>query len=155
MGIVQFGQYHHVQRGPWWLVCFALAAISFTVSYDLPVPALKITLSVAGVILLLSGVSLGHLVVEDEGDRLFIHFGPLPLFRKRIRYDDIREVDKGRVPFHESGGIQWSPWGGWIWSVWGHDCIILRLRRGTFRVGTDDAEGLAGFLQGRMSAAGQ
>ena len=73
-------------------------------------------------------------------------------FRKRIRYDDIREVEKGRMPFHESGGIHWSPWGGWIWSVSGSTCVILRLKRGTFRVGTDDAEGLAGFLEGRIEA---
>ncbi len=155
MSIVESGRYYHVQRGPWWLVCYALAAAFLTASCYLPLPVLKITLSVAGGVLLLLGVSLGHLVVEDEGDRLFIHFGPLPLFRKRIWYDDIREVEKGRTPFRESGGIHWSPWGGWIWSVWGSTCVILRLKRGTFRVGTDDAEGLAGFIQGRISAAGQ
>ena len=49
---------------------------ALTASCYLPVPGLRITLSVAGGMLLLLGVSLGHLVVEDEGDRLFIHFGP-------------------------------------------------------------------------------
>jgi hypothetical protein len=155
MGIVQSKGYYHIQRGPWWLVCYALAAISFTVTSSVPVPVLQITFSVTGVSLLLLGASLGHLIVEDEGDHLVIHFGPFPLFRKRIRYEDIRAVEQGRMPFHESGGIHWSPWGGWIWSVWGTDCVVLRWKRGTFRVGTDDAEGLAGFLQGRISAAEQ
>jgi hypothetical protein len=155
MSSVGSGRYYHVQRGPWWLVCYAIAAVCLAAGSYLPVPGLRITLSVAGGVLLLLGASLGHLVVEDEGDRLFIHFGPFPLFRKRIRYDDIRKVEKGRVPFHESGGIHWTPWNGWIWSVRGNDCVTLRLRRGTFRVGSDDAEGLVGFLQGRIAATGQ
>jgi hypothetical protein len=105
--------------------------------------------------LMLLGAAIGHLVVEDEGERFFIHFGPLPLFRKRILYEDIRDVEKGKLPFHESAGIHWTPWKGWIWSVRGQDCVILRLKRGTFRVGTDDADGLAGFLEGRIAAAGK
>jgi len=153
MGIVASCRYRHVQRGPWWLLCYALAALLFTVGSSLPVLGLEITVWVAGISLLLLGLSLGHLVAEDEGDRLFIHFGPLPLFRKRIRYDDIREVEKGRVPFRDSGGIHWSPWGGWIWSVWGTHCVILRLKRRTFRVGTDDADGLAGFLEEQIKAS--
>ncbi len=155
MSTVQSGGYYHLQRGSWWLVCYALAAVSLIAGSYLPVHVLKITLSAAGVILLLLGASLSHLVVEDGGDRLFIHFGPFPLFRKRIRYDDIREIERGKLPFHEMAGIHWTPWKGWIWSVGGRDCVILGLRQGTFRVGTDDADGLAGFLQGRISAAGQ
>lgn len=155
MSIVQSGGYYHIQRGPWWLICYALAATSFTVTRSVPVPALNIIFSVVGGVLLLLGISIGHLVVEDEGDLLFVHFGPFPLFRKRIRYEDIREVETGRVPFRESGGIHWSPWGGWIWSVWGTHCVTLRLKRGKFRVGTDDAEGLAEFLKGRTTPAEQ
>lgn len=155
MSIAQSDGYYHVQRGPWWLLCCALAAIAFTVSSSVPVIGLEAILWVAGVSLFLLSASIGHLVVEDEGNRLFIHFGPIPLFRKRIHYDDIREVEKGRLPFHENAGIHWSPWNGWTWSMGGRDCIILQLERGTFRLGTDDGEALAGFLQGRIATAGQ
>jgi hypothetical protein len=154
MRMLQSGGYYHVQRGPWWVMCCVLAAISFTATSSVPMPALRFMFSVVGGGLLLLGISIGHLVVENEGDQLFVHFGPFPLFRRRIRYDDIGEVEKGRLPFHESAGIHWTPWKGWIWSVRGGDCVILRLKRGTFRVGTDDADGLAGFLQGRIASVG-
>ena len=99
MSIAQSDGYYHVQRGPWWLLCCALAAIAFTVSSSVPVIGLEAILWVAGVSLFLLSASIGHLVVEDEGNRLFIHFGPIPLFRKRIHYDDIREVEEGKIAF--------------------------------------------------------
>jgi hypothetical protein len=37
------------------------------------------------------------LTVADDGDRLAMCFGPLPLFKRRIRYDDIREIEIGRT----------------------------------------------------------
>jgi hypothetical protein len=57
MSIVQSGGYYHVQRGPWWLVCYILAAISFTVTSSVPVPALTILFSVVGGSLLLLGIA--------------------------------------------------------------------------------------------------
>lgn len=144
--------YYHVQRGLWSLVCYALFVVSLIASNNLPVPGLQITFCVVGAFLLLLGASIGHLVVEDEGEQLFIHFGPFPLIRKRIRYADIREVERGRLPFHERAGIHWTPGKGWTWSLGGRDCVVVWLERGAFRVGTDDAERLAGFLQGRIAA---
>jgi len=47
--------------------------------------------------------------------------------------------------------MRWSPWGGWVWNVWGYDCVFLHLKRGKFRVGTDDAENLVEFLEGRIA----
>ena len=64
MGIVASCRYRHVQRGPWWLLCYALAALLFTVGSSLPVLGLEITVWVAGISLLLLGLSLGHLVAE-------------------------------------------------------------------------------------------
>jgi hypothetical protein len=101
--------------------------------------------------MLLLAESFHHLTVADEGDRLVIRFGPLPLFRKSIWYDDIRTVEKGRTTFVDGWGIHWNPWVGSLWSIWGFDCIVIRLKRSSIRVGTDDPDGLAGFLQGRIA----
>ena len=151
MSSIQSGRYAHMQRGPWGLLCYAFAAAFLTASFNCPALPLIISFSVTGVFLLGLGASLGHLIVEDQGDDLAIRFGPVPVFRKRIRYDDILEAEKGRTSFLDGWGIHWNPWGGWVWNIWGYDCVALRLKRGTFRVGTDDAENLLNFLQERLA----
>jgi len=145
------GAYHHTQKGPWGLLCYVLAVAFLVAALYLPVLALQITFLVTALFLLLLGASLGHLTVEDEGDRLAIRFGPFPLFRRRILYDDILEVATGKTTFLEGWGIHWSPWGGWVWNIWGYDCIVLRLKRGKLKIGTDDVEGLVAFLRGRIA----
>jgi len=144
--------YHHTQNGPWALVLYAVTAAFLTASWYLPVLALQITFLATGLFMFLLGMSLGRLTAEDDGDQLAIHFGPLPLFRKRVLYDDILEVETGRTTFLDGWGIHWSPWGGWVWNLWGRDCVVLKLKRGTLKVGTDDPEGLAGFLKNRISS---
>jgi len=132
----------------------ALTAAFVAVSVCLwSVPALIITFLVTGLSMFLLGRALGYLAVVAEGDHLAIRFGPLPLFRKRIRYDDIREVKTGRTTLLDGWGIHWNPWGGWVWNIWGRDCVVIRLNKGVFRVGTDDPRGLAEFLKGRISPA--
>jgi hypothetical protein len=145
--------YHHTQKGPWGLMCYAFAVTFLVTSVSLPVLALQITFLVTALLMLLLGASLGCLTVEDEGDRLAVRFGPFPLFCRRISYEDIIEVERGRTTFLEGWGIHWSPWGGWVWNVWGYDCVVLRLKRGKLKIGTDDAEGLAGFLRDRIRSA--
>jgi len=146
--------YHHTQKGPWGLMCYAFAGGFLLASLSLPVLALQITFFVTALFMLLLGVSMGHLTVEDEGDRLSVRFGPFPLFRRRIPYDDILEVETGRTTFLDGWGIHWSPWSGWVWNVWGYDCVVLRLKRGRLKIGTDDAEGLAGFVRTRVAVKG-
>ena len=134
------------------MMCYAFAAACVVASLSLPVLALQITFFVTALFLLLLGASIGHLIVEDEGERLVVRFGPLPLFRRRIPYEDIVEVEMGRTTFLDGWGIHWSPWGGWVWNIWGYDCVVLRLKGGKLKIGTDDAEGLAGFLKSRTSS---
>lgn len=147
--------YHHTQKGPWHWLMFVLAAVFLTVSWFVrDVPALMITFSATGVFMFLLGASLRHLTVADEGNLLAIRFGPFPLFRRRIWYDDIVEFEKGRTTFIEGWGIHMSPRGGWVWNIWGRDCIVLRLKRGTLRVGTDDPDNLCRFLESRVPRHG-
>lgn len=41
--------------------------------------------------------------------------------------------------------------GGWVWNLWGRDCVVVHLKNGgVLRIGTDDAENLARFLEGKV-----
>ena len=94
-----------------------------------------------------------HLTVEDAGHMLLVRFGPLPLpmFRTAIPYDDIQSVEVGRTLFVEGWGIHLSPRGGWVWNIWGRDCVVVHRRNGVVRIGTDDADRLARFLDGKIA----
>lgn len=142
--------YHHTQKGPWWLLLYVLAVVFLAVSWFVrSVPALGITFFVTGLFMFLLGVSFHHLTVSDEGTQLAIRFGPFPLCRKRIWYDDILEFEKGRTTFLDGWGIHLSLRGGWVWNIWGRDCVVVRLKRSTIRIGTDDPDGLVTFLRQR------
>ena len=57
--------YYHTQRGPWGLMCYAFAVAFVVAAISLPVPALQITFLVTGLFILLIGVSMAHLTIED------------------------------------------------------------------------------------------
>lgn len=147
--------YEHTQKAPWPLLLFAMVAGFFTVAWLLRnEPPAAIAFSLLGFFTFVLGMSFRQLTVSDEGKQLAIRFGPFPLFRRRIWYDDVREAERGRLNIVEGWGVQLSLRGGWVWSIWGLDCVVIRLSRGTVRVGTDDADNLVRFLQSRMSDNG-
>lgn len=147
--------YHHTQKGPWAVLLYALAVVFLTASwYVQNVLALDITFGATGCIMLFLGASFHYLMVTDEGNQLAVRFGPFPLFRRRIPYEEIVEVERGRTTFLEGWGIHWSPWGGWVWNIWGYECVVLRLKRGKLKIGTDDDEGLARFVKTRIAKNG-
>ncbi len=144
--------YSHTQKASSCLLLYAFAVIFLAASWLPPLDELQIVLLVAGLSMFVLAASFHHLTVADEGYQLAIRFGPLPLFRKRIWYEDIWEVETGRSTFLDGWGIHWSPGGSWIWNISGRDCVVIRLKRGTIRVGTDDPSGLAAFLKRRIAA---
>jgi len=151
---LQSTTYGHTQASPLCLILYAAAAWFFALTWFLQKePWVSVVLALAGFVMLVVAASFQRLTVEDEGEHLLIHFGPLPLFRKRVRYADIREVETGRTTFFDGWGIHWSPWGGWLWNVWGYDCVVIRLEKRVLRVGTDDPQGLAEFLRSRIALA--
>lgn len=146
-----FTAYRHTQSGPWFLFLILIGALLVALAWWFwqQSGAATVIMAAAGVLLLVLGVSFHHLTVADEGDRLAIQFGFLPLFRKRIRYADIRAVEIGRTTLLDGFGIHVSTEGGWLWNIWGRECVVIR-HGGTTRVGTDDAENLAAFLRTKM-----
>lgn len=144
--------YHHTQRAPLCLLIYALGITFLVLGFVIQdAPPLRYLFPPLGLLVLILAASFHHLTVADEGDRLEIKFGPLPLFRRRVKYADIQSVEVGRTTLLDGWGIHMSLRGGWVWNLWGWDCVVLRLRKGTLRVGTDDAENLRNFIVERTS----
>ena len=143
--------YSHTQHAPlhWLLVAFAGVMIGFATLAP-PDPTAAIMLSLLGGAFLVLALSFQHLKVEDEGDRLRVRFGPLPLFQKTIRYDRITAARPARSSVIDGWGIHWVPGRGWTWNLWGMDCVELTVGGKVLRIGTDDPEGLAEFVQGKL-----
>ncbi len=140
--------YSHTQKSPLCLILYGTAIALFVGAWfsqdQFPI---AVTLGSSGVLTLFLSMAFHHLTVEDQGDRLAILFGPLPLFRKTVRYDDIEQVAVGRTMILDGWGIHFSIRGGWVWNIWGRDCVVVHLKKGVLRIGTDDADNLAGFLE--------
>jgi len=139
--------YAHTQRAPLCLLVYALAITFFVLSWTLrDEPPLRWLFPLVGLLMLVIAASFHHLTVKDQGDRLSIHFGPIPLLRRTIRYTDIRKAETGRTLILDGWGIHMSIRGGWVWNLWGRDCVVVHLKNGVLRIGTDDSEMLTEFL---------
>ena len=144
--------YRHTQSAPLCLMIYAVGFAFLVMSWALRnEPFVRWAFPLVGLVMLTLAASFHHLTVEDEGDCLSISFGPIQLFRRAIRYADIVSVERGRTTIIDGWGIHMSFKGGWVWNIWGRDCVVLRLRKGILRVGTDDARQLVDFLNGRLS----
>ena len=143
--------YKHVQHAPLCLLLYVLSVVflvlGLVMNTEPPIPWLFPPI---GLFMLVLAASFHHLTVEDQGDRLSVRFGPIPLFRRTIRYDDIISAEIGRTTVLDGWGIHMSLRGGWVWNLWGRDCVVLQMRKGILRIGTNDAVNLADFLQQKI-----
>lgn len=153
--------YDHVQRGRFHLAFWGLGALLLPVgAFMLSRPAASggaaapLLLAVGGV-MVLAGFCFQHLRVTDRGDHLAVAFGPLRLFRRRVRYAEIVGVDPSRSTWGEGWGVHASPGGGWTWNIWGREIVELRLRKGRLRLGTDDSQRLLAHLRARLRERGE
>jgi hypothetical protein len=148
--------YRHTQRAPLCLLLYAPAAELLVLSAMVRDPdPLRSIFPIVGLLVLVLVMSFHHLTVADEGDRLAIRFGPLPLFGRKVPYADIVAVEVGRTTILDGWGIHLSLRGGWVWNLWGRDCVVLRLSRGTLRIGSDEAVQLAQFLASRIGTSSE
>lgn len=145
--------YRHTQRAPLCLpvygLAFTLLALGWLWRNETPI---FWTFSLVGLLALFLAASFHHLTVADQGNRLSIGFGPIPIFRRAVKYEDIKSVEVGRTTILDGWGIHMSLRGGWVWNLWGRECAVLQLKRGTLRVGTDDADNLVAFLRTRIAS---
>lgn len=146
--------YEHTQRGRWHIVFFAVAAAMLTGAWlARGEPGVMILNIVVAVVFIVVALTMGSLTVRDEGEQLALRYGPLPVFRKRIRYADITTAEPSRSSWIDGWGIHYVIGRGWTYNLWGFGCVKLTLGKKTIRVGTDDVQGLAEFLQAKVMAA--
>jgi hypothetical protein len=156
--------YHHTQQGRWHHVFLVLAAALVAGALyanhknpnglDSRKRAALDAVLVAAAVFAFCGLIFGSLTVRDEGDRLALRYGPLPLLFKTFRYADITNIEIGRTRFIDGWGIHCVPGRGWTYNLWGYDCVKLTLERKSVRIGSDDAKNLAKFLGERTGLSG-
>jgi hypothetical protein len=146
------GPYQHTQRAPLCLLVYVLAVAFMVLGVVLQnIPPIRWLYPPLSLLMLVLAASFHHLTVRDDGDRLSISFGPIPLFRRSVRYDDIKSAEVGGTTPLDGWGIHYSIRGGWVWNLWGRDCAVVHFKiGGKLWIGTDDAENLSGFLNNRI-----
>ena len=144
--------YHHTQTSPIRFVLFLVLTITLLAGWFWrgEFAAWFSMACLAGVTALV-WLTMTRMTVEDEGESLLVQFGPIPLFSTRIHYKNIRTFQATRSRVIDGWGIHYIPGRGWTWSLWGLDCVDIKRENSTIRIGTDDAENLAEFLQSRVS----
>ncbi len=147
-------EYRHTQHGPWFVILYPLSVLFILLAIFLQDFPPRYVFLPVGILLSILATGVQYLMIEDGGDHLWIHFGPLPLFQLRIRYSDILSVQAGRSNFLDGWGIHWSLRGGWIWNIWGWNCVVIRLRKRVFFLGTNDAECLLKLLNKKVAEFG-
>lgn len=147
--------YDHTQRAPlhWFLVVPGTAMLVTAWQAEQPDWSLWL-LSTVGAIMIGLSLCFRRLRLHDDGDALGIVFGPVELFRNRLRYDQITGFRAARSALIDGWGIHRLPGRGWIWNLWGFDCVAFDLKDGTtLRLGTDDVPGLLAHLEARTGLA--
>lgn len=143
--------YSHTQKAPLCLILYGSAVLCVALGWLVNDAAGFYIAAAVGLVTSLVALDFHHLTVADQGDRLAIRFGPIPLFRRTVRYADIENIEVGRTLILDGWGIHYSVRGGWVWNLWGRDCVIVRFKNGgVLRIGSDDVENLARFLGGKM-----
>jgi serpin B len=143
--------YFHTQKAPLCLILYGSALACCALAWIIGSAPGSIIAVAVGLLIALLAPAFHHLTIVDDGDRLAIRFGPLPLFRRTVRYADIVKVEIGRTLILEGWGIHYSIRGGWVWNLGGRDCLIVHLKKGVLRIGTNRAAGLAHFLEEKIA----
>ena len=115
--------------------CFVVAMTSGTQ------PWVQVVLLCACVLLLFMTWLFGSLTVEVDEEELRHWFGP-GFWKKSYQLLDIESAKVVRNSWFWGWGIRLTPH-GWLYNVSGFDAVQIQLRSGrTFRIGTDDPQGL-------------
>ena len=143
--------YEHTQTAPLHWLLYPPGAVLLTATWlNRGQVFLALVLFAAAALLLAVAFAFQQLTVRDEGSWLAIRYGPLPLFRARIRYADVTSVEPGRSSWIDGWGIHWIPGRGYTYNLWGFACVKLVVRGRVVRIGTDDVNELVDFLRTKL-----
>lgn len=146
--------YSHTQRGPLLyiltVVALGIATLAIVIQGQSPTGWI---LGITAVVMLVLAFSFHTLTLCDDGQRLLVRYGPLPVFHTSIDYADIRQVEAGRSSVLDGWGIHYVPGRGWTYNLWGFACVIIHTGKSVTRIGTDDSENLAAFLNSKLAAS--
>lgn len=146
--------YQHTQTAPLGILLAATGAAFLAGGWVLRTePVALFAMLVAGVSTILASLMFGSLTVADEGEKLAVTFGPLPVFRKHIEYEDVTAVEPDRSSLIDGWGIHYVPGRGWTYNLWGFDCVKLLVCGKVVRIGSDDVPNLVVFLRSRLGQA--
>ncbi len=147
-------EYVHIQKGILQPILFGCAMVCLTIAwFTRDSTPQTVIFAVSALFCGLLSAAFAYLSVRDEGVRLSIRFGPVPIFRKSIFYKDITAVQKDRSHFLSGWGIHLTR-KGWLWNIGGFDCVYIEIGEKKTLVGTDDPDGLTAFLLSRVSGLG-
>ncbi len=135
--------YSHTQIG--WVILVSVGAtlclmLYLFLSLEDESILLPVALGLATALVLFSS-----LTVQSDGETLTIKFGP-GLVRKKFILSEIVGCRAVRNRWYYGWGIRLTPH-GWLFNVSGLDAVEIETKQGKrFRIGTDDPQGLAEFL---------
>jgi len=144
-------EYSHTQRSPLtWLLALVGVTAWVAALANLGDPRIVLPCGIFGAVMLLLALCFGTLTVKDEGRSLLVRFGPAPFFRTRVNYEAITDAQPARSSLIDGWGIHYIPGRGWTYNLWGTSCVQLTVIGRTVRIGSDEAQNLAGFIQSKI-----
>lgn len=143
--------YRHEQKSPLHLILHGTSVFLFVLAWSIRENyTFSLTCAVVAFVLMFVALTFSTLTIEGHYDHITLVFGPVPLFRFRVSFSKLRDVQIARTSVLDGFGISWFPFRGLTYKIWGADCVRLKIGRRTIRVGTDDPERLARFLGSKV-----
>lgn len=119
-----------------------IVALSVILITSIFVPEIWMLFLIATLALGFAVLFFSTLTVEVRTSKVCIAFGPLPLIRKRVPLEMIREYQTVQTPWYYGWGLRYIK-GGMLYNVSGFAGVELMLTTGKrIRIGTDDPAGL-------------
>jgi hypothetical protein len=139
--------YRHTQTGWLTIVLFLLLLIPVGAAYVTTQLWLLLLFAAFFLILLALFYSLQTAIA---GDQLRVSFG-IGLISRTIALGDVRTARTVRNKWYYGWGIRYLGPDGWMFNIAGLEAVELEFKSGKkFRIGTDDAAGLAAAIIARV-----